>query len=427
METIPSSEYLTGVGEDGSRAIRAMVEDVTARGPARIRWDSGTVTVENTVSPRTDGTAVVIDGGKGAEIDGTGFDGHILDLGSAPGVSVRRMTITGSHGERAARSLIPGKGATLEDVVLDGGAGGLEIRHPDVYVSNVEAYGHHDERNGYAAGVHVTGDIENVHVSGIEVRGCDRGVEIDDGPSDWTVERGTISEIDNSHAADPGVPFALDCHVHAGEPAIEGGTFRDLIVERCRMGLTISEHEEGLVSDVVAEDIQIRHVQRGASIRCEGDCEIVNPTVVAGEEDADIGILVRGGTVEVNGGHVSSPNWFGLTTREGKRTGLEGVLIDGLTVDGGGVTNHLVDLSSPGGDVVIHGVTLENPGESAIRAEDGSLGGSGWGATISDSVIEGNVRIEGPGNEPVLIEDSTITGEITVPEGSRLVGVRGRS
>lgn len=426
-EAVPSSEYLAEAGEDGSSAIRTMIEDVAASGPARIRWDSGTVRVENTISPRTDGTTVVIDGDKEAEIDGSGFDGHIVDLGSAPDVSMRRMTITGSPGEQAARSLIPGEGATLEDIVLGGGAGGLEIKNSDVRASNVEAYGHRDEKNGYAAGIHAAGEIENVHVSDIDVHGCDRGVEIDDGPSNWTVEHGTIRDIDNLQAEDPGVPFALDCHVHAGEPAIEGGTFRDLIVERCQMGLTISEHEEGSVSGVVAENIQVRHVRSESYILCEGDCKIIDPTVVAGEEGADIGILVRGGTVEVRGGHVSGPNWFGLTTREGKRTGLERVLIDGLTVDGKGFTNHLFDLASPRGNITIRGVTLENPGQSAIRSEKGSLGGSKWGVAISDSTIGGDIRIDESGNEPVLIENSTITGEITVPEGSRLVDVRRRS
>lgn len=334
VSSVSSSEYLTGVGEDGAETIRTMIEEVATSGPGRIHWDSGTVVVKQTIAPETDGTEVVIEGNNEVVIDGTEFDGPILNLGSAPNVSLRRLTIKGSPGDRTARSVLAGEGSTLRDIVLDGGAGGLDIRNSDVTVDTLEAYGHRDTTNGYAAGIHVGGDIEDIRISDIDVRNCDRGVEIDDGPSRWTVERGSIRQIDNSQAEDPGVPFALDCHVHAGEAPISDGTFRDILVENCQRGFTISEHEEGLVSGITARDIQVKHIRSGAHVLCEAEVELVNPTVVAGKDNENWGIFVRGGALEVNGGYVSIPGGSALTIREGGRTPLKTVQFDGLTITG---------------------------------------------------------------------------------------------
>lgn len=413
-----STEYLDGDGSDDAADVEQLIEDAAAEGPTRIRWESGTISVTSTIAPSTDGTKVVIEGAGNATIDGSSMSSDILDCSDAPNLHGRHLRITGSAGTWE-HSLISGPNSTWEHIVCDGGSGGIEAA-AGCRFEDIEVTGQRDTENGYAQCFHAGGDgTDNWVLRDFEFGDSDRGVEIDDGPSHWVVENGAIHDIDNRNASSPGVPFALDCHVHSYGAEIENGTFRDVVVSESVRGLSISEHDSGLLKDITAENIRTENIGTGPAMLVEGDAELVSPTVVQPGRGAKSGITVRGGSVRISGGSVSGGvAWFGLLIREGARTSLDDVVVEGLSIAGESETNHGIEIGSAPETVRLSNCTVTEPNYNALRAEGSSLDGAGWGTTVSDCLLDGDLTIADSGNTKCLVRGGRIAGDITTPDGS---------
>lgn len=415
---VASSGYLDADGSDEADSLRRLIEDAASSGPTRIRWDSGTVTVDSTVTPSTDGTKVVIEGEGNATIDGSGVSGAILDCSAAPNLHGRHLKIEGSPGNWDY-SLVSGEDSTWEHMVFDGGSGAIEAAARCRFV-DIEVVDQRDTENGYAQCFHAGGAGCNHWVlRDFEFRDSDRGVEIDDGPSHWLVENGRIDNIDNADASTPGEPFALDCHVHPGSSQITDGTFRDVFVSNSARGLTVSEHADGLVHDVTAESVRTENIGGDTAMLLEGDVELVRPTVVQPNSGATTGIAVRGGRVRITGGTVhGGVDWYGLRITEGSRTALNDVVVEDLTIDGEDETNHCIELGSVPETARLSGCTARSARYTAVRAESDSLGGSGWGAIVTDCLLDGDLNITDSGNTKCLIRGGRVTGSSTTPADS---------
>jgi hypothetical protein len=321
-----------------------------------------------------------------------------------------------------------GTGFRFRNLRFLGGQGGLDLKGgTDIRGEYVYGTEQRDTENGWSGVLHV-GNSRNVHVQHVYGVASDRGIEIDDGPTDVTIEKIWIEDIAPTMDT---YSFTLDVHRHGDAADTDNVTFRDAALVSCQKGLTASNHSPaGSLSNVTFENVV--QVDCGTPRVGADDATLRNVHIYADEQEPGNALAHSGGRLRVDGFTVHyAPDTY-LQIAGGDRIPHRECVIDGLygePADGTAGNAIRVGSGTELEGLTVRNVTIDPDLDAFARLESGATTDDGWGGTFRDCRAEAEQSyVVDAENGPITVTGGSAASSMDIsPVGSRFDAVAGVS
>jgi len=433
-----TSDYLKADGStDDADSLQSAIENEEGK-LLILEEDSGVINLDSQVNPTTSGQKTVIYCVGEPTLDVTDISGvnSCITFQNADNIEIKgKLRVKNDTGTGILWSLTAGNGFRFDTIELDTGQGGFNTgSHDDIKGDEIIAKGHRDTDSGEAPGFHSLG-ATGAEISRVEVKNCDRGVEIEDDTQHMNIETVRAENISNQSAGSPSTQKSVDITAHSNT-TVDDINLGDVHLVDCDVGVGVIESGGKLgsvnISRIIEEDSGTYSPQasfQGADTVI-GSYNIRNP-----ETARPNGVVMKSGSLTISRLNIEDPVDFrGVLVQGGENLSItEQYSIEAVSEG----TDKAVEVQTDSNLDHLHIDNLDVKGSLAANTVE--VGGNGvtgtdrWGVVMRDADLAkggGGVRIDisNTGNTPCFLDGVNLSGGANVlPDGSVVKGAKGRN
>ena len=172
----------------------------------------------------------IVGSGRGTIIDSSNLaSGNLIEMGQNWTISSLKIVGTISPLPIAgSRAILANNNTLLSDLYIENTGTGINTDNcTNVKIRNYVARDIRDAVGGGAA-LHGAGTVNGVYATGIDIAGCNRGIEFEDGASNIFCSKGRIVDLVEGPTV---LKMSLDAHSHDGYGGVDNIVYRDFYIE----------------------------------------------------------------------------------------------------------------------------------------------------------------------------------------------------